>query len=175
MSLKTLFLMGGIALFSLMLKTHAQELPASSASARTSVTSTIATSTYQSITSAPDFIITVNDISQAGFTGIEKLTPANGRFTEPVQYFKVEEQARSLQDCDDCSQILSVYITPTFATTSPAWISEQNPVITKIGERISYKWFVGFRILYIIGPREDLIRKLAKDLRERIVLNKVSH
>jgi hypothetical protein len=141
----------------------------------TTPTSTIATSTYESVTMPADFIITTSDLSSAGFTSIEELKPSNNRFNLPVQYFRVGESASSsLQDCEDCSNLLAIYITPEFATSSPHWILDQNPMISPIGSRIEYKWFIGFRILYIIGPRQDLITKLAKDLRERIVLNKIS-
>lgn len=139
------------------------------------VSSAIASSTYQSKSLPADFVITAIDLSKAGFTGIEEIKPEQGRFELPVQYFKVEEKtASSAQDCEDCLNLISIYITPAFTSSSPNWILDKNPVITKIGSRTQYKWFVGFRILYITGPREELVINLAKELRERIVLNKIS-
>lgn len=141
----------------------------------TNVSSTSrAVSTYRPTSSPPEFVITANDLSHAGFTSIEKLSPTESRFQEPVQYFRVSEQApSSTLDCDGCANLVAIHITPVFATTSPAWILDQNPVISKVGSRIQYKWFIGFRILYITGPHEDLVIRLAKELRERIVLNKI--
>lgn len=156
--------------------THAAYSSTAASVTITSPTTTLATSTYQSISSPPDFIITAQDISHAGFTSIEALQPQKGRFEEPVQYFHVgEDLPASPEDCADCSNLLAIYITPVYATSSPAWILDENPVIKKKGNRIVYQWFIGFRILYIIGPEKDKIEKLAKDLRERIVLNKTSH
>jgi hypothetical protein len=122
-------------------------------------------------------LTTTEDLKKAGFTSVTeiKTLPEMKRFELPVQYFNVGEkipESDMQNDCSDCGQLVSVYVTPVVtSTTLPLWAIKNNPSASKIAGRIQIKIFVAGQIAYITSPNENLGLKLANILRERIILN----
>jgi hypothetical protein len=123
-----------------------------------------------------DFVTQVTDLEKAGFTGVKRILPVSGRFEEPVRYFRVAEKIDSkevVNDCSDCAQLVAVYVTPVFSTSTPMWVARANPFITKVGGRLQLKWFAANRSITITAPGgEERIKKLGSWLRERAILGK---
>lgn len=120
------------------------------------------------------FLTTIQDLSQVGFSKVEEVKPESSRFKIPVQYFRVGEHLDPQEaqlDCVDCSNLVAVYITPQIVTSSPLWVVNNNPTIDTIGGRARIKLFVASRIIFIISSQEEYARKLAERLRERVILN----
>lgn len=150
--------------------------------------STLASSTVK-ITSVPplngsstplttDFIVQAADLEQAGFAKVERLLPLNGRFDEPIRYFRVAQTLDKKQtalDCDDCSNLAVVYVTRAMPTSTPLWVVRANPLIVPMAGRLQLQWFAANRIIYVIAPGgEDLVRTLGARLRERAILGKLN-
>jgi hypothetical protein len=158
----------------LSLKKYSTSSPAFVASSFERVVST--TSAIQTPVQKVEFSVSPQELSDAGFIDVVKLSPVGKRFEAPVEYFRIAEQipvvtSSVYTDCEDCSSLVLVYITE-YATSSPVWANKENPMITTIDNRFHLKISVANRVLFIISSQEEAMFKLMQHLRERIILNK---
>jgi len=142
-----------------------------------SPTTTLVTSTIKTKEIKLQFLITPEEIVRAGFTKVEEIKPQIGenKFLLPVQYFKVGESIlleKTKQDCEECGNLLVVYITPQIRTTTPKWAVNTNPEVNKMGNRVQIKMLVGQRVIFVTTPEEESGMRLISALRERVFLSR---
>ncbi len=123
-----------------------------------------------------EFSVSPQELSDAGFVDVVKLSPIGKRFETPVEYFRIAEQipvatSSVRADCEDCSSLVLVYVTE-YATSTPLWANQENPIVSRVGDRFHLKLSVANRVLFITSSQEEAVLKLMQHLRERIILNK---
>lgn len=141
-----------------------------------SVSSVATTSVSSSLTT--DFIVQPDDLLHVGFVGVERILPSQGRFEEPVRYFRVKaipSAKDKVTDCDDCENLVSIYVARQMVTSTPVWVVRANPLILPVGGRLQLRWFAGNRIIFVTAPGgEARVKALGAWIRERVILGKIN-
>lgn len=116
--------------------------------------------------------VSVDDLTAAGVSGASAVSPAVGRFTAPVHYFRTTEKlsgADAKKDCADCADLIAVYAAES--PTIPGWVAESRLQFIRIGGRLQVRAYIAAKrqIVTVTAPSEATARKISAYLVEKFL------
>ncbi len=110
---------------------------------------------------------TAEDLAAAGYTGVQAIASAGGRFDGPTLYFRVFhaiDVTDNSKDCADCRNLVAAYVGASESV--PSWALRVGMTTRKMGGRYQVRAYdrLTKNIIIVTGPSEKLAKKLAEIL-----------